>query len=235
MNEELDPQEGMEAEESVESTQVEIDVDALLGDPDLASVLADPAQLKELISKGSDYTAKTQALADERRQIESQLEMAKAYEELIQITNDPVQRQEFAQRLLGSDSGTTSGIDTSYMTETELALHQQIQTLQSQLSQIQPFIQGSVQQQRLQEATSKAAELYQVQVTPADLQAAMKQLGTDNPLHAAAHLAASRPAPVQKPVTVASHGQRASQLDEPESGSDIFNQLLQHGNRVRGK
>jgi hypothetical protein len=235
MNEELDPQEGMEAEESVESTPVEIDMDALLSDPDLANVLADPAQLKELISKGSDYTAKTQALADERRQIEAKLEYANAYEELLAITNDPVQRQEFAQRLLGQDTGTTSGIDTSYMTETELALHQQIQTLQSQLSQIQPFIQGSVQQQRLQEATSKAAELYKVEVSPADLQAAMKQLGTDNPLHAAAHLAASRPTPVQKPTTVASHGQRASTLDEPESGSDIFNQLMNHGNRVRGK
>ena len=240
-----------QVDQSGEQTPPEVDIQALLADPELLPVLADPAALKELVSKGSDYTQKTQALADERRSLAEDLELAKQHRELMNIFADPTQRQIFLRDLQDFEKGQSApaglprGIDLDDLTDNERAIlehanqqlaasNKQLAEMKGVLEQVKPMVDRTMQTERLQEATARAKQLYGIEISGPDLDAAMKTLGTTDPLHAAAHLAATKPAKTTKPATAAAHGDRVAAMGEA-SGSALFNLLKGNQGKATGR
>ena len=240
-----------QVDQSQEQAQPEVDFNALLADPELATVLADPVALKELVSKGSDYTQKTQALADEKRTLAEDLDLAKQHRELMNIFADPTQRQIFLRDLQAFEQGQSapaglpSDIDLDDLTDNErkilnhanqqlAASNKQLAEMRGVLEQVKPMVDRTMQTERLQEATAKAKQLYQIDISGPELDAAMKTLGTSDPLHAAAHLAATKPAKTTKPATAAAHGDRVAAMGEA-SGSALFNLLRGNPGKATGR
>ena len=93
-------------------------------------------------------------------------------------------------------------------------------------------IQGT---KRISDAQAEAKARYGIDISAADLAEAMRQMKFADPLHAAAHIAATRPNTPPKPTTASAQGQRASEMEEMAVSAG-FNRLLTEGmNKATGR
>ena len=243
MNEE-DLQEGELETPTGEETPQPISLEDLANDPEFGPLFQDPEALKGELNKAKGFTQKTQALADERREIEAIRKDAEDFKELQAIFDDPAKRTQFLTEMaaLGQTSAPGPSVNLDELTDQERALYDLLQSEKARsdrfeklLEEVLPTARKAQESERVTAALAKAKETYGIEVSPADLAEAMKTLGTADPLHAAAHIAATRPSTPSKPTTVSAQGQRASVMEEL-SGSAGFNQLLEQGaNKATGR
>ncbi len=165
------------------------------------------AEVKELLSKGKDYTEKTQALADERREIEEQKQIVEVFGDFMAALNDPSRVQEAidwvqqaASKTLGQPYQGADGIDLEDPTENESILYKQVTTahqqmaamraevqqLKAALADLQPILQETTQAKQDAANVSRVKASLNVDVTPAQIKEAMKATGVADPVGAIA-------------------------------------------------
>ena len=232
--------------ETQDTTETTVTLDDLANDPTFAEVFQHPAVQAEL-SKAQDYTRKTQDLADQRRDIEAIKTKAEQYEELQTILANPQTRSEFISTIAGiggepETQALPGGVTIDDLTDSERSLYELYKRAEDRasksekaLEEVLPVVREIQDTKRISAATAEAKARYGIDIPAADLVEAMKQLKSTDPLHAAAHIAATRPNTPPKPTTVSAQGQRASEMEEM-AGSAGFSQVWQQGaNKATGR
>lgn len=222
-----------------------VTLDDLANDPAFADLLQHPAVQAEL-SKAQDYTRKTQDLADQRRDIEAIKSKAELYEELQTILASPEARSEFLATMAGlqgePESALPGGVSLDDLTDSERSLYELYKRAEDRaarsekaLEEVLPVVREIQGTKRISDAQAEAKARYGIDISAADLAEAMRQMKFADPLHAAAHIAATRPNTPPKPTTASAQGQRASEMEEM-AGSAGFNRLLTEGmNKATGR
>lgn len=211
-----------------------------------------PSELAELVSKGEDYTRKTMALADERKNLEADAQTAR---ELRQALKDPVKLREFRDyidSIAGGSQPASSpspsvGLPPNWeeWTDNERELYQENQHVKAQLAQlgstlkeVREHLAGQTQRDQRSLAAREAAEAlsteWNVQVTADQVLEAMIATKLDDPEaawlkanKASIQNAMARPAPAaKKPNTP---GTRGKTFDASHMSADEIRSRMSRG------
>lgn len=204
----LDPEEVSEDDEPTQDDQAEADEEPKEGQPGTVEIDGKQytaEELRELVSKGSDYTKKTQQLSEERKSLQQKIELAEALETAF------ADKSEFASYLAtlnknfeemhGEPAPQTLRLDDLSEEGASLARHYegeikrinaahaaQTQRLEARVAELTDIVKPIVEERQkaaaLDEAVVIVKKQYGIEATKDDIAAAMKATGRENPVDA---------------------------------------------------
>lgn len=146
------------------------------------------AEAQELLSKGRDYTRKTQEIAELRRENEQKLQ---AYEYISQMAEEsPDQLIEYIQRNYGgsASAGTASNVGTmpEFATDVEEMLWKENQAIKAQMKTALDKIEHLGGQFMVNSSVADVQKETGLTLTASEIQASMKRTGINDPVAAVA-------------------------------------------------
>lgn len=194
------------------------------------------SELTELIGKGQDYTRKTQDLAEQRRELASDLALAENIKNWAE--SDPRALLEYVQTLTGQQSISEDVEEFEYLSDGERILHQQNQALERKLAAMEQQMANLAAGMTAGSVVDQIKSKYGLEVTSRDVQRAMQETGLRDPIKAfAAHrtddiVAAAQKAAIAKvktkPFTPTSDANTFNP-DDPNLTADEIFRLMSNG------
>lgn len=204
---------------------------------DIGGVTYSAQQLNELIGKGQDYTRKTQDLAEQRKELASDLALASNLKEW--AANDPRKFLEYAQSLVGQqgiqDEGESQD-EFEYASDGERILHQRLKAREREIDELKQAVANLSVGVSAGSTVEQIKAKYGMTVSARDVQEAMRAFpGIKDPMKAfAAHrtedivVAAQKLAIAKvkaKPFTPGSESNTFNPEDPNMTADDMFRAL----------
>lgn len=200
---------------------------------DVGGISYTASELNELIGKGQDYTRKTQDLAEQRRELASDLALAQNIKNWAE--NDPRALLEYVQSLTGQQGIQEEAEEFEPWNDNERILRQQNQALERKVDAMEHQMANLAVGMTAGGVVDQIKVKYGLEVTPHDIQKAMQETGLRDPIKAfAAHrtddiIDAAQKAAVAKvkakPFTPGSDANTFNPDDPNLSADEIFRML----------